>query len=187
MRRLLPYLVAAFALLLAACGGDITRFPAPLAPSGDRIGISVSRLEVRQVSLPSYALDEEIWIEQPDGSLTADDRLLWADEPSRGVTQELARQLSAVSGARVAAEPWPFEDLPQARLEVRVDEFVAGANGRFRISGQFFAISVTAGRDQARSFAVSAPIAPDSGVPGIARARAAAVRDLARQVAADGF
>lgn len=174
-------------LMLAACGGAPERFGAPLAPGGERIGVSVSLLEVRQVSLPSYALDEEIWVETPEGALTADDGFLWADEPQRGVTQELTRQLGQITGVRVAAEPWPFESLPQARLEVRVDEFVAGSDGRFRITGQYFAIALSAGRDRADDFAVSAPIAPESGAPGIARARAAAVRDLARLIAAEGF
>lgn len=184
MRRL----VAASTLaLLAACGGAPERYGAPLAPSGARIGISVAFLEVRQVSLPSYALDEEIWVETSEGSLTADDGFLWADEPQRGVTQELARQLGQITGARVAAEPWPFDGLPQARLEVRVDEFVAGADGRFRIEGQYFAIALSAGRDRASDFSVSAPIAAESGAPGIARARASAVRDLARLIAAEGF
>ncbi len=172
---------------LAACGGSPERFAAPLAPAGERIRLNVAQLEVRQVSLPSYALDEEIWVETESGALMADSGLLWADDPARGVTQELTRQLGAISGARVAAEPWPFEDLPQARLEVRVDEFIAGANGRFRISGQYFAVALAAGRDRAADFAVSAPIAPDSGAPGIAAARAIAVRDLARLIARDGF
>ncbi|MEM9250113.1 MAG: ABC-type transport auxiliary lipoprotein family protein [Pseudomonadota bacterium] len=172
---------------LAGCGGAPERFAAPLAPSGGRIPINVSLLEVRQVSLPSYALDEEIWYETETGALTADSGLLWADDPVRGVTLELSRQLAAISGARVAAEPWPFEELPQARVEVRADEFIAGANGQFRISGQYFAVALSAGGDRASDFAVSAPIAPDSGLPGIAAARAAAIRDLARVIAQDGF
>jgi len=183
-RLLLPL---ALLLSLAACGGAPERFAAPLAPAGARIGIGPSLVEVRQVSLPSYALDEEIWVETDTGALTADSGFLWADDPARGVTQELTRQLAAITGARVAAEPWPFDALPQARVEVRIDEFVAGNDGRFRISGQYFAVTLTAGRDRAADFAVAAPIAPDSGVPGIAAARAAAVRDLARLIATNGF
>jgi hypothetical protein len=184
MRRLLPLLPL---VLLAGCGSPPERFAAPLAPPGARIGISVSQLEVRQVTLPSYALDEEIWVETPGGALTADADLLWADEPQRGVTLELARQLAAITKARVAAEPWPFEALPQARLEVRISDFVAGADGRFRIAGQYITVALDAGRDQVRDFSVSAPIPPESGVPGIAAARAVAVRDLARLIAREGF
>ncbi|MEM1431615.1 MAG: ABC-type transport auxiliary lipoprotein family protein [Pseudomonadota bacterium] len=182
----LPILTAVL-LLAAACGGAPERYAAPLAPAGERVGIGVSRLEVRQVSMPSYALDEEIWVETAEGALTADDGLLWADDPVRGVTQELTRQLAAITGARVAAEPWPFDALPQARVEVRIDEFVAGNDRRFRISGQYFTIALTGGRDRATEFSVAAPIAPDSGAPGIAAARAVAVRDLARLIATDAL
>ncbi|MEM6740667.1 MAG: ABC-type transport auxiliary lipoprotein family protein [Pseudomonadota bacterium] len=173
--------------VLSACGGAAERFAAPLAPPGARIGINVALLEVRQVSLPSYALEEEIWIETETGALTADANLLWADDPARAVTQEVARQLAAISGARVAAEPWPFEDLPEARVELRIDEFIAGNDGRFRISGQGFAVAVTAGQDRVFDFAVSAPVAAGSGTPGLAVARSEAIRDLARRIAEAGL
>jgi hypothetical protein len=103
------------------------------------------------------------------------------------VTQELSRQLAALTGARVASEPWPFADPAQVRLEVRVEEMVAGADGRFRLKGQYFAASRSGGRDRAGGFAVSAPIAPDSGARGVAAARALAVRDLARLIARQGL
>jgi hypothetical protein len=72
-------------------------------------------------------------------------------------------------------------------VHVRADRFVAGADGRFHISGQYFAVDVERGRDHAADFAVSAAIPPESGLPGVAAARAAAVRDLAALIARDGF
>lgn len=179
-------LTAALALL-AACGPAPERFAAPLAAPGGRIAVPVASIEVREVSLPTYARDEEIWMETEAGALTADAALLWADEPSRGMTLELARQLGRITGARAAAEPWPFTGLPDGTVEIRADSFVAGADGRFRISGQVFTEAVEAGRTRARDFAVSAPIPPESGAPGVAAARAAAVRDLARLIASEGF
>ncbi|WP_236545100.1 PqiC family protein [Tropicimonas marinistellae] len=185
MRRLLCLL--AVASLLAACGGPTTRYAAAPVPSGNRIGISVSRLEVREVSLPTYAQTEEIWTEIDGGALRSSARTLWADEPSRGITQELSQHLSSLTGARVAAEPWPFEDLPQARLVVRVGEMVAGVDGNFRLAGQYYVASDSGRRDRSGDFRVSAPIAPDSGAQGIAAARAIAVRDLARLIASRGI
>ncbi|MFD0980493.1 PqiC family protein [Tropicimonas aquimaris] len=185
MRLVLPAL--AFSLLLTACSAPPVRYAAAPVASGDRIGISVSQLEVREVSLPTYAQSEEIWREAEGGALEADSSALWADDPARGVTMELSQHLAAFTGARVAAEPWPFEDLPQARLIVRVSEMVAGADGRFRLSGQYFVSRLSAGRDYSGTFNVSAPIAPDSGSSGIAAARAVAVRDLARQIASRGI
>lgn len=183
-----PLILALLSLaLLAGCGADPVRYASPPVASGNRIPVSVGQLEVREVSLPAYARTEEIWRETPGGALEADTSVLWADDPARGVTQELSGHLAALTGARVAAEPWPFEDLPQARLVVRVDEMLAGADGRFRLSGQYFVARLSAGRDTAGTFRVSAPIPPESGVPGIAAARAAAVRDLARLIAARGL
>lgn len=184
--RLFLVLLAA-TLALAACGKSPVRYATPAVSSGARIPVSVSQLEVREVSLPTYAQTEEIWRETGNGALEADSQVLWADDPARGVTQELVRHLSALTSAKVAAEPWPFEDLPQARLVVRVDDMVAGADGRFRMTGQYFVAHSNGGRDTAGGFNVSAPIVPDSGTPGIAAARANAVRDLARLVADRGL
>ncbi len=185
MRNFVPF----FALigLLAACGQGPVRYAAAPVPSGAPIGISVSQLEVREVSLPAYARTEEIWREAENGALSSDSSVLWADEPERGVTMELSRHLATMTGARVAAEPWPFEDLPQARLTVRVQDMVAGADGQFRMTGQYFVASLTAGRDRSGEFRVSAPYALDGGAPAIAAARAQAVRDLARLIADRGF
>lgn len=183
-----PSLAALSLVLLAACSGPpAQRFAVPAVGAGERIGIGVRSLEVVEVSLPTYARSEEIWRETPGGALESDPKTLWADEPTRGMTQELSRQLSALTGARVAAEPWPFDEPAAARLEVRVDEMVAGADGRFRLSGQFYTTRRSGDRDRATAFAVSAPIAPESGARGIAAARGLAVRDLARKIAASGL
>jgi hypothetical protein len=183
--RLLSLALALCAV--AACGPPPERYAAPLAPTGPRIPVAPGSIEVRQVSLPTYALDEEIWRESASGALVPSVGRLWADEPERGVTLELARQLAAITGARAAAEPWPLDSVPAARVEVRADRFVAGADGRFHISGQYFTVDVERDRERAGSFAVAAPIAPESGLPGIAAARAKAVRDLARLIADEGF
>lgn len=183
----LMLLTAALLAGLAACGPAPMRYAAPQVPSGDRIPIGVSRLEVREVSLPSYAQGEEIWRETETGAIEADKASLWADDPARGVTLELSRHLAATTGASVAAEPWPFEDLPEARLYLRVEEMVAGADGTFRMSGQYFVARLTGGREVSGTFAVRAPIPGEGGPQAIAAARAAAVRDLSRLVADRGF
>ncbi|RYH08949.1 membrane integrity-associated transporter subunit PqiC [Tropicimonas sp. IMCC6043] len=172
---------------LAACGPAPMRYAAPQVASGDRISIGVSRLEVREVSLPTYAQGEEIWRETESGAIESDPKSLWADDPARGVTLELSRHLAALSGAKVAAEPWPFEDLPQARLFVRVEEMVAGSDAVFRMSGQYFIARLTGGREVSGTFAVRAPIGGDGSPQAIAAARATAVRDLARLIAGRGF
>lgn len=174
-------------LLLGACGAAPVRYAAPQVSSGGRIAISVGKVEVREVSLPAYARTEEIWTQSASGALASDPGVLWADDPARGLTQEVSTHLAGVTGARVAAEPWPFEDLPDARVHLRLERMVAGPDGRFHLAGQYYIASLIGGADRSGSFDVSAPIAPDSGAPGIAAARAAAARDLARLIASRGI
>jgi uncharacterized lipoprotein YmbA len=182
-----PAALALAVLSLAACGEPPQRFAVPDLASGERVRIAVSTVEVRDVSLPTYARSEEIWRETAEGALVSDPSVLWADEPTRGVTQELVRNLSALTGARVASEPWPFDEPAQARLEVRVEEMIAGADGRFRLKGQYFTASRSGGRDRAGSFDLWAPLEGEGGASQIAAARAAAVKELARQIAANGL
>lgn len=177
-----------FALAIAGCASEPPqRFAVPAVAAGDRIRASYGSVEVIEVSLPIYARTEEIWRETEDGALVSDPSTLWADEPVRAVTMELARQLTALTGARVAAEPWPFDEPAEARLEVRLEEMVAGADGRFRLAGQYFTADREGDRDRTAAFTLWAPIEPDSGIPGIAAARANAVKELARQIAQKGL
>ena len=187
MPRIAVVLACVALSVLAACGGPQLRFAAPPAPPGERIAIPVRFVQLREVSLPAYARDEEIWVEGEGGALTPQRNLLWADAPERGVTQELARQLAAITGATVAAEPWPFDSLPQATVELRLDTFLAGSDGRFHIAGQYFVAGQPELRDRSGTFEVAAAIAPETGVAGIAAARAVALRDLARLVAREGL
>lgn len=181
------FLLAAFVALAACSGPPAERFAVPLASAGDRIAVGVRSVELVEVSLPTYARSEEIWQETAAGALLSDPKMLWADEPTRGVTHALSRQLTEITGARVAAEPWPFEEPADARLEVRIDEMVAGADGRFRLAGTFYTTRRSGARDRVEAFGIAAPIVPESGPRGIAAARAEAVRDLARRIAAAGL
>lgn len=180
-------ILAVLAFVLVGCGADPIRFAVPDVTSDERIRVAIRSVELREVSLPAYARSEEIWRETPDGALVSDSEVLWADDPSRGVTQELTRQLSALTGARVAAEPWPFRDPADARLEVRIDEMVAGADGKFRLSGQFLTASDSGNRDRSGMFKLWAPIEGKADARAIALARANAVKELARQIARTGL
>jgi uncharacterized lipoprotein YmbA len=175
--------------LLASCSSDPTlRYAVPEVAAGDQISINARTIEVREVALPSYAAQEEIFFETPDGALISDTSLLWADDPTRAITLTLSRTLGAVTSARVAAEPWPFDELPNARIEVRVEEMVAGNDGQFRLSGQYFISSPDQIiREHAHTFSITAPYDMAGGARSIAVARATTVRDLAREIAAKGL
>lgn len=181
-------------LLIAACSGaPEQRFAVPAVAPEARVSIGYRSIEVRDIALPTYAQSEDIFIETADGALTSSE-VLWADDPSRAATLELARALSTITGARVASEPWPFSGYADARLEVRVEEFVASARGEFRIAGQYFvAPEEGLGRDRAGDFRIAVPLRTnadgvvDLGPASIAEARARAMAELAENVARDGL
>jgi uncharacterized lipoprotein YmbA len=172
-------------ILLAACGAEPVRYAVPLPPATGRVGVNVRSLEVRDATLPLYAGLEEIHVELADGGIVADTSTLWADDPQRGLTQGLASRLAGLTTARVAAEPWPLEDLPDARLEVRVGTLLAGADGQLYLSGQYF-VARAEGADRAGRFAFAVPYQPGN-VSSIAVAQGRAIDLLARQIAREAL
>lgn len=185
--------------LLAACGERPMLFAAPpavlaataAAAPGARIGVPYRSIEVREVSLPAYAEAETIFWEGAGGALVPVEGAEWADLPGRAITLDLVGVLAAVTDARVAAEPWPFELLPDARVEVRATRLAAGADGFFRIAGQYYVADLRGEldtpRDQSGRFEVAAPYDVEGGAAAIADARSRAVRDLARMIASQGM
>ncbi len=184
--KLVPFAVVLIAL--GACSTDPTlRYPVPAPASTEKIGISVGSVEVRDVNLPLYAELETISLEGAGGELTTDKNMLWADDPVRAVTQGLADALSGLTRAQVAAEPWPLSDSPAARVEVRFSRALAGADGQYRMSGQYFvAFPDGARRDVARRFDIAVPFAVASPA-GVAAAQGQAIAELARKIAHDGL
>ncbi|MGJ8546311.1 MAG: PqiC family protein [Sulfitobacter sp.] len=172
--------------LLAACSAS-ERFaaPAPVVDRNQRIGFA--SVEVRDVSLPSYAAADEIHVQSPDGKLSTESGALWADTPDRAVAMDVALALSRMSGARVAAEPWPLEAYPQARLELRFSDLVAGSDGQFRASGQYFVAVLDGGRERSGLFNLAVPFDPAGGPAAIVAARGQLMVDLARFIAKDGL
>lgn len=185
-----PLLFLPLIATLAACGGaDPTqRFAVPPVAPEERVSIGFSSIEVRDVALPSYAQSDEIFVEGLDGALTSSSELLWADDPGRAATLELARALALITDVPVAPEPWPFDPYPAARVEVRVEEFIARLSGEFRLSGQYFIAALDGSRrDRARLFSLSVPLPEEAGPAAIAAARSSAMSDLALQIARDGL
>ena len=182
---------AALALLaLAACapGGGTLRYAVPPAPVAARVPVSFASVEVIDVTLPTYAQGEAIALGLATGGIQTRKDLLWADLPSRAVTLDLTRALGLITGARVASSPWPFDRSPDARLEVRIEEFLPFDTGTFRLSGQYFVGAFDGSeRARARSFAIAVPFDPAGGVPAIAAARGAATVQLAETIARDGL
>ena len=149
--------------------------------------MAFKRIEVLAISLPAYAQTEEIFFRDASGAIIPFGPL-WADEPERGLTLDIVRELRAVTNRLVAPDPWPFRDRADVRVDVRLDVFLATAAGTFRIAGQVFVAPEEAvGRDRARRFEIEVPVGEISSAASIASARAAAVRELAVIIARDGL
>ncbi|MEZ5912144.1 MAG: PqiC family protein [Paracoccaceae bacterium] len=169
--------------LLAACGGaSAPRYAIDTPTAAQSYRSRVETVMLRQVSLPSYAAAEEIAQQDADGAIVNTGAGLWADDPVRGVTLALARQIDRMSSATVAAEPWPLTGIADAVLEVRVERMVAGADGRFRLAGQYFASGDGAPvRPVARDFDIVVAI-DGEGIGAVVAAQSAAIGALASEI-----
>ncbi|MEO1312342.1 MAG: PqiC family protein [Pseudomonadota bacterium] len=182
-------LLAVLALALGACGGpEPVLLPTPAVAPQDRMRIAYASVELRDVSLPSYAAGEDIFLRGVDGTLSRQTPILWADEPEREISLHLSRTLAQLTGAQVASAPWPLSEFPQVQVEVRIEEFVAGADGTFRLTGQYFVAPESGlGRDRTGLFDLTQPIPPETGPQGVAAARSSVISQLARLIAREGL
>lgn len=178
--------IFAAALGLAACAASPARYvvPAPTVQGQQRI--AYRSVEIRKISLPAYAASDEIAQLASDGTLISAGGVLWADTPERAISLELSRHLAQLTGARVASEPWPFEAFADARLELRFESLLAGDDGQFRASGQYF-VSAENGRERAGLFNLAVAFDPEGGPAAIAAARGRIILDLARFVTVNGL
>lgn len=180
------FLVSAAALtLLGACsnGEKTARYLIDPPMTGQRVANRLGTAELKDVSLPEYAAAGEVSWQSEDGAVRSNTSELWADNPQRAFTQSLARAISDVSGATVIAEPWPLAEPPRRKIEVRVEQALARADGNYRLTGRYFVADDGAGgANQARGFDISVPLTDDA--PGtIARAQSQAIAQLALQIA----
>lgn len=175
------------AVVLAGCGTEDRFIAAPQVVATEKVPSRFSSVEVREVSLPTHASSEEIYVEASEGGLAVSG-ILWADDPTRAVTLALSRNLAEITGARVAPEPWPFDAFPAARVDVRVERFLSQADGTLVLAGQYFVADLEGrGRDRARLFNLSLPLATGMTPAEAAEARARLVMDLALKIAKDGL
>ncbi len=179
-----PFLLALVATAaLAACSGPTNRVDLVPLQSDLRRNASVSSVMVRTVSLPTYAAAEEIAIQSPEGVIVTEGDILWADLPDRAATLTITRHLNSILSAVVGPDPWPFVDLPDAVVEVRVEEMIAGGDGVFRLRGQYFVGGDAARfRNTVQSFSYTSPLA-EPGFGSVAAAQSQVLLALSEDIA----
>lgn len=173
-------------VFLAACGASPDRYTVATPPVTQQQRIAFGAVEVREVSLPAYAASDEIALRDAEGKVLSDGSVLWADTPDRAVALEFSRLLAQISGARVASSPWPFESFPDARVDLRFENLVAGSDGQYRATGQYF-VAVPEGRERSGLFDLAVPFDVEGGPQAIAQARGQVILDLATFVTRNGL
>jgi uncharacterized lipoprotein YmbA len=189
MERLtLRAVLAATCLALGACAGPITQVAVPPVDTDLRLRPIIGSLELRDLSLPRYAAADDVVRAGADGGIGAVQGAVWADVPERALTLRLADALERITGARVAAEPWPFAEPPAATATVRVSDALgqpgtADAPGRFVMRGSYAIAPVAADlSDRAGRFEIAVPLTGD-GPQAVAAAQSAALGELAETLA----
>ena len=175
--------LAALLLTLTACG-ETQYFAPPPATTQTRVNVAAASVQVNEVSMPEYAINQEIPIQQPDGSLITNTNRLWADLPDRALQGALARQLNTITDARVAVEPWPLSGFPEAEVSVFVEDMIVQSSGTLSFTGTYAVRSET-GRDRVGSFDIVAPVADAESYPAIIAAHETAWLQLALELASD--
>jgi uncharacterized lipoprotein YmbA len=176
-------MICALVSALAACAAPIDRLALPAETSALDLRPLVGSAMVRTVSLPTYAAAEEVARELPNGLIGSNDDVLWADAPDRAVTLVLTGTLGDILNTDVGPEPWPFVGLPDVAIDVRVTRMIAGADGNFALTGQYFVGGDEIDfRNTTHDFDISVPM-PNQSLPNIATAQATALRLLAEDIA----
>lgn len=183
----LPLIALSGLVLLGACSNPekTGRFLLDPPTQNVRVANRLGTAELKDVSLPEYAANQEVAFQTEDGAVRSNPKNLWADEPARAFTTALARAISDVSGATVIGEPWPLAEPPTRVLEVRVERALAQADNTYHLSGRYFVSDDGLsgnGANQARSFDIRVPMTAQTP-EGTAAAASQAISVLAQQIA----
>lgn len=173
----------ALCAVLAACGQTLYFAPPP-SVSDLRVNVGAETVMINEATVPEYALNQEIPIQQEDGALTTNTGRLWADLPGRALQAALVRHLNAITDARVAVDPWPLSGFPEAEVSIFVDDMIVQANGTLRLTGTY-AIRAEEGEDGVSTFAFVVPVGSVESYVAIIAAHEAAWQQLAEQIARD--
>lgn len=180
-------LIALCALTLtAACGPDPARVLIDPAPSAVKVKPSVRTVEVKKVSLPTYAEGADVTVLAGEtGLVSVVPDNIWADEPSRALGAAMVRSLIQMTGVAAAAEPWPLAGFPEAEVTIRVERLLASDSGALTLSGTYaLRYDAQGRRGRVRLFDIQVPVT-EPGTTGLAKAQGIAWTQLAERIARD--
>ncbi|WP_371156728.1 membrane integrity-associated transporter subunit PqiC [Jannaschia sp. 2305UL9-9] len=169
----------AFALLTACAQTEY--FVPPPVTTDLRLNVRADTVMVNDISIPEYAINQEIPLQRADGSLFTDTDKLWADLPDRAMAGALTRHLNQITDASVAVEPWPLSGFPDVEVTVFVEDMIVQANNSLRLTGTY-ALRRETDRGSIETFALTVPVADQSYTAIIAAHEAAWLR-LAEEIA----
>ncbi|OSP56811.1 membrane integrity-associated transporter subunit PqiC [Pseudoruegeria sp. SK021] len=175
--------ILVLALVATACSGPAKQVLLTSTAPELRIRPIVASVEIRDLSLPRYAASDDLVVLGEDGVVETVTNTVWADTPERSITLSLATNLGAITGARVASEPWPFSTSPEAQVVVTVTRLLGQPGGQLQFTGQY-AISAVASSisDRSGSFNIVVPV-EGTGPDALARAQGAAISQLSEIIA----
>ncbi|HBZ45207.1 MAG TPA: hypothetical protein DEO85_14380 [Maritimibacter sp.] len=170
-------------IFVASCGSTGPQVVIDSQSSELRVRSSARSVMIHDISLPAYAEAVEISLRDEDGTLVEQKGQVWADAPARAMSGVIVRNLSTITGAQVAADPWPLEGYPQVEVTIRVEQMFARDDGSISLTG-YYALRREYGRSAIRQFAIERAGSPEAKA-NLARAYDLAWRDLAEQIAKD--
>ncbi|MEL6568398.1 MAG: PqiC family protein [Pseudomonadota bacterium] len=100
------------------------------ANSGAVIGLS-------EITLPSYARNQQITTASDPYRITEDDNHRWASPPSEAISEQLSAILETETGGDVLLRPYPTGVRPDLRLTISFSRLLRTSDGGADLTGQY--------------------------------------------------
>ena len=115
---------------------------APPSSGEDRSAEKRSLIGLSEITLPSYARNQQITTATGRYRLTEDDDHRWASPPSEAISEQLSAMLETQTGGDVLLRPYPTGVRPDVRLTISFSRLLRGADGGAEMTGQYIITSI---------------------------------------------
>ena len=171
-------------MFLAGClGTSPDRFLVETVASIEEVRTDARTISIAKISLPTYATEAGIFVQNETGAIVAISKADWADDTERAMRLFLVRNLAEISGAEVASDPWPLGGIPEAEIRIDVEQMLVDGTNSMRLSGQFsIRRDVAVSRNRIRQFNITTA-AKSSDPSDVVEAHGRAWQELASTIA----